>query len=137
MHVDSSSDPTLQSGGVYDHSGSCWASDHLHAQRGLAGPLQVTYCVQFKCLFSLSVNTLGNTYLSVCVCVFTHLCVLRQFFKSPNFDGWFRAKHKDMTDKVECLHLEAICAAVSTEAKPRQNVKLWSIPTSLTLCKVM
>lgn len=37
----------------------------------------------------------------------------RRFFRSPNFDGWYRLRHKEMTQKVECLHLEAICAAVS------------------------
>lgn len=37
----------------------------------------------------------------------------RRFFRSPNFDGWYRLRHREMTQKVECLHLEAICAAVS------------------------
>ncbi|KAK3526248.1 hypothetical protein QTP70_020392 [Hemibagrus guttatus] len=39
------------------------------------------------------------------------LGLYKQFFQSPNFDGWFRAKHREMTHKVECLHLEAICDA--------------------------
>lgn len=36
----------------------------------------------------------------------------RRFFKSPNFDGWYRQRHKEMTQKLEALHLEAICEAV-------------------------
>ncbi|KAK2834683.1 hypothetical protein Q7C36_015384 [Tachysurus vachellii] len=39
------------------------------------------------------------------------LGLYKQFFQSSNFDGWFRAKQKEMTHKVECLHLEAICDA--------------------------
>ncbi|XP_060770246.1 protein DENND6B isoform X5 [Neoarius graeffei] len=39
------------------------------------------------------------------------LGLYKKFFQSPNFDGWFRAKHREMTNKVECLHLEAICDA--------------------------
>ncbi|XP_054623457.1 protein DENND6B isoform X2 [Dunckerocampus dactyliophorus] len=35
----------------------------------------------------------------------------RKFFKSPNFDGWYRQRHGEMTRKLECLHLEVICAA--------------------------
>ncbi|XP_004610831.1 protein DENND6B isoform X5 [Sorex araneus] len=35
----------------------------------------------------------------------------RRFFKSPHFDGWFRQRHREMTQKLEALHLEAICEA--------------------------
>lgn len=35
----------------------------------------------------------------------------RKFFRSPNFDGWYRLRHKEMTQKLECLHLEVICDA--------------------------
>ncbi|MGH0127621.1 UNVERIFIED_CONTAM: hypothetical protein FKN15_035261 [Acipenser sinensis] len=35
-----------------------------------------------------------------------------RFFRSPNFDGWYRQRHKEMTQKLECLHLEIICEAV-------------------------
>ncbi|XP_061108899.1 protein DENND6B isoform X3 [Conger conger] len=35
----------------------------------------------------------------------------RRFFRSPNFDGWYRLRHKEMTQKLECLHLEVICEA--------------------------
>ncbi|XP_036432666.1 protein DENND6B [Colossoma macropomum] len=35
----------------------------------------------------------------------------KRFFRSPNFDGWYRLRHREMTQKVECLHLEAICDA--------------------------
>ncbi|XP_030062561.1 protein DENND6A isoform X1 [Microcaecilia unicolor] len=33
----------------------------------------------------------------------------RQFLKSSNFDGWFRTRWKEMTQKLEALHLEALC----------------------------
>uniref|UniRef100_F6SAB6 DENN domain containing 6A n=3 Tax=Ornithorhynchus anatinus TaxID=9258 RepID=F6SAB6_ORNAN len=33
----------------------------------------------------------------------------RHFLKSPNFDGWFRTRQKEMTQKLEALHLEALC----------------------------
>ncbi|XP_061618633.1 protein DENND6B isoform X7 [Phyllopteryx taeniolatus] len=35
----------------------------------------------------------------------------RKFFKSPNFDGWYRQRHREMTRKLESLHLEVICEA--------------------------
>uniref|UniRef100_A0A8D0GGK7 DENN domain containing 6A n=1 Tax=Sphenodon punctatus TaxID=8508 RepID=A0A8D0GGK7_SPHPU len=33
----------------------------------------------------------------------------RHFLKSVNFDGWFRPRRKEMTQKLEALHLEALC----------------------------
>ncbi|TRY92896.1 hypothetical protein DNTS_005710, partial [Danionella cerebrum] len=33
----------------------------------------------------------------------------RQFLRSPNFDGWFRSRRKEMMQKLEALHLEALC----------------------------
>lgn len=41
-----------------------------------------------------------------------HLATHRRFFKSPHFDGWYRQRHKEMAQKLEALHLEAICEAV-------------------------
>lgn len=35
----------------------------------------------------------------------------RKFFRSPNFDGWYRQRQKEMTQKLESLHLEVICDA--------------------------
>ncbi|XP_035003739.1 protein DENND6B isoform X2 [Hippoglossus stenolepis] len=35
----------------------------------------------------------------------------RKFFRSPNFDGWYRHRHKEMSQKLESLHLEIICDA--------------------------
>uniref|UniRef100_A0A667ZYE0 DENN/MADD domain containing 6B n=2 Tax=Myripristis murdjan TaxID=586833 RepID=A0A667ZYE0_9TELE len=35
----------------------------------------------------------------------------RRFFRSPNFDGWYRLRHREMTQKLECLHLEVVCDA--------------------------
>ncbi|XP_061662294.1 protein DENND6B isoform X5 [Syngnathoides biaculeatus] len=35
----------------------------------------------------------------------------RKFFKSPNFDGWYRRRLREMTRKLESLHLEVICEA--------------------------
>ena len=37
----------------------------------------------------------------------------RRFFRSPNFDGWYRLRRREMTQKLESLHLEAVCDAVS------------------------
>ncbi|NXA33370.1 DEN6A protein, partial [Eudromia elegans] len=39
------------------------------------------------------------------------------FLKSPNFDGWFRSRQKEMTQKLEALHLEALC---------NENLVFWS-----------
>uniref|UniRef100_A0ABI7ZTX0 UDENN domain-containing protein n=1 Tax=Felis catus TaxID=9685 RepID=A0ABI7ZTX0_FELCA len=33
----------------------------------------------------------------------------RHFLKSPNFDGWFKTRRKEMTQKLEALHLEVLC----------------------------
>uniref|UniRef100_A0A8D3E5U8 DENN/MADD domain containing 6Aa n=1 Tax=Scophthalmus maximus TaxID=52904 RepID=A0A8D3E5U8_SCOMX len=33
----------------------------------------------------------------------------RHFLKSPNFDGWFRNRRREMMQKLEALHLEALC----------------------------
>uniref|UniRef100_A0A8D3AQN1 UDENN domain-containing protein n=1 Tax=Scophthalmus maximus TaxID=52904 RepID=A0A8D3AQN1_SCOMX len=33
----------------------------------------------------------------------------RKFFKSPNFDGWYRQRHREMSQKLESLHLEVVC----------------------------
>ncbi|XP_058937415.1 protein DENND6B isoform X1 [Kogia breviceps] len=44
------------------------------------------------------------------------LGLYRRFFKSPHFDGWYRQRHKEMTQKLEALHLEAICEA---------NIEIW------------
>ncbi|XP_013855668.1 protein DENND6B [Austrofundulus limnaeus] len=35
----------------------------------------------------------------------------RKFFRSPNFDGWYRQRHREMTQKLDSLHLEMICDA--------------------------
>lgn len=37
---------------------------------------------------------------------------LRHFLKSPNFDGWFRTRRREMIHKLEALHLEALCEEV-------------------------
>lgn len=39
-------------------------------------------------------------------------CPDRRFFKSPHFDGWYRQRRREMAQKLEALHLEAICEAV-------------------------
>lgn len=49
----------------------------------------------------------------------------RRFFRSPNFDGWYRLRHREMTQKVECLHLEAVCAAdLLTWTKEKSEVEI-------------
>ncbi|XP_047245183.1 protein DENND6B isoform X2 [Girardinichthys multiradiatus] len=35
----------------------------------------------------------------------------RKFFRSSNFDGWYRQRHREMTEKLESLHLETISDA--------------------------
>ncbi|KAG8138598.1 hypothetical protein E2320_004477 [Naja naja] len=49
------------------------------------------------------------------------LALYRRFFKSPNFDGWFRQRHQEMRHKLEALHLEAIAEA---------NVRAWMVDKS-------
>ncbi|XP_054029838.1 protein DENND6B isoform X2 [Dryobates pubescens] len=46
-----------------------------------------------------------------CVLKGDWLGLYRRFFRSPNFEGWYRQRHKEMTQKLEALHLEAICEA--------------------------
>ncbi|NXV67418.1 DEN6B protein, partial [Molothrus ater] len=45
----------------------------------------------------------------------------RRFFKSPNFDGWFRQRHREMTQKLEALHLEAICEALGDRDRDKDR----------------
>ncbi|KAH0630139.1 hypothetical protein JD844_012807 [Phrynosoma platyrhinos] len=42
----------------------------------------------------------------------------RHFLKSSNFDGWFRTRRKEMTQKLEALHLEALCCEADGENLP-------------------
>ncbi|KAM6986064.1 protein DENND6B [Aplochiton taeniatus] len=35
----------------------------------------------------------------------------KRFFRSPNFDGWYRLRHQEMTQKLEGIHLEVVCEA--------------------------
>ncbi|XP_057597391.1 protein DENND6B isoform X26 [Hippopotamus amphibius kiboko] len=51
-----------------------------------------------------------------CVLKGDWLGLYRRFFKSPHFDGWYRQRHKEMAQKLEALHLEAICEA---------NIEIW------------
>lgn len=51
-----------------------------------------------------------------CVLKGDWLGLYRRFFKSPHFDGWYRQRHREMTQKLEVLHLEAICEA---------NIEIW------------
>uniref|UniRef100_A0A674JEL6 DENN domain containing 6A n=1 Tax=Terrapene triunguis TaxID=2587831 RepID=A0A674JEL6_9SAUR len=41
----------------------------------------------------------------------------RHFLKSPNFNGWFRTRRKEMTQKLEALQLEALCNEKHTEVE--------------------
>lgn len=49
------------------------------------------------------------------------LCVFRHFLKSPNFDGWFRNRRREMTQKLEALHLEALCEEVRRERREDED----------------
>lgn len=59
----------------------------------------------------------------------------RKFFRSPNFDGWYRHRHKEMTQKLESLHLEVICDAVSLFISNIKHLdhdlQLWNIWISM------
>uniref|UniRef100_A0A8C6E1P7 DENN domain containing 6B n=1 Tax=Moschus moschiferus TaxID=68415 RepID=A0A8C6E1P7_MOSMO len=52
-----------------------------------------------------------------CVLKGDWLGLYRRFFKSPHFDGWYRQRHREMTQKLEALHLEAICEADKSEVE--------------------
>ncbi|EMP34930.1 hypothetical protein UY3_07964 [Chelonia mydas] len=49
--------------------------------------------------------------------LFLRIWVVKHFLKSPNFSGWFRTRRKEMTQKLEALHLEALC---------NEDLLLWS-----------
>lgn len=60
-----------------------------------------------------------------CVLKGDWLGLYRRFFKSPNFDGWFRQRHREMTQKLEALHLEAICEAdIGAWMKDKSEVEI-------------
>jgi len=40
----------------------------------------------------------------------------KRFFRSPNFSGWFNARYKEVTQKLQVLHDEALSDAVSMPA---------------------
>ncbi|TKS90358.1 Protein DENND6B DENN domain-containing protein 6B [Collichthys lucidus] len=51
----------------------------------------------------------------------------RKFFRSPNFDRWYRHRHKEMTQKLESLHLEVICDAdLQGWTKDKLRWRLWT-----------
>ncbi|XP_060044838.1 protein DENND6B isoform X2 [Erinaceus europaeus] len=53
------------------------------------------------------------------------LGLYRRFFKSPHFDGWYRQRHKEMAQKLEALHLEAICEAnIETWMRDKSEVEV-------------
>lgn len=56
-------------------------------------------------------------------CLSNALLLCRQFLKSPNFDGWFRNRRKEMMQKLEALHLEALCEEVSMRNHSLLNVQ--------------
>ncbi|XP_010770617.1 protein DENND6B-like [Notothenia coriiceps] len=52
------------------------------------------------------------------------LGLYRKFFRSPNFDGWYRQRHREMTQKLESLHLEVLCDAdLVTWTKDKSEVE--------------
>ncbi|XP_062347473.1 protein DENND6B isoform X1 [Cinclus cinclus] len=60
-----------------------------------------------------------------CVLKGDWLGLYRRFFKSPNFDGWFRQRHREMSQKLEALHLEAICEAdIGAWMKDKSEVEI-------------
>lgn len=65
----------------------------------------------FSCVPSVPTHMRGFVVLISCNAFFP-VVSHRQFLKSPNFDGWFRNRRKEMTQKLEALHLEALCEEV-------------------------
>ncbi|XP_004845377.1 protein DENND6B isoform X3 [Heterocephalus glaber] len=60
-----------------------------------------------------------------CVLKGDWLGLYRRFFKSPHFDGWYRQRHREMAQKLEALHLEAICEAnIETWMKDKSEVEV-------------
>ncbi|XP_014404673.1 PREDICTED: protein DENND6B [Myotis brandtii] len=60
-----------------------------------------------------------------CVLKGDWLGLYRRFFKSPNFDGWYRQRRKEMAHQLEALHLEAICEAnMETWMKGKSEVEV-------------
>uniref|UniRef100_A0A8C9YV87 DENN/MADD domain containing 6B n=1 Tax=Sander lucioperca TaxID=283035 RepID=A0A8C9YV87_SANLU len=57
----------------------------------------------------------------------------RKFFRSPNFDGWYRHRHKEMTQKLESLHLEVLSDAVSHTLAANQKTETEIIYHTLIL----
>lgn len=37
-----------------------------------------------------------------------------RFFRSSNFEGWYKLRQHEVNQKLQVLHLEVICEAVST-----------------------
>uniref|UniRef100_A0A7N6ATI5 UDENN domain-containing protein n=1 Tax=Anabas testudineus TaxID=64144 RepID=A0A7N6ATI5_ANATE len=56
----------------------------------------------------------------------------RHFLKSPNFDGWFRSRRKEMTQKLEALHLEALCEE-DLEKRIQQHTEVETVDLVLKL----
>uniref|UniRef100_A0A6Q2YQW8 UDENN domain-containing protein n=1 Tax=Esox lucius TaxID=8010 RepID=A0A6Q2YQW8_ESOLU len=46
----------------------------------------------------------------------------RQFLRCPNFDGWYRNRTREMMQKLEALHLEALCEEVGTCCSKREDL---------------
>ncbi|KAM8909088.1 protein DENND6B isoform 1-T1 [Spinachia spinachia] len=56
----------------------------------------------------------------------------RKFFRSPNFDGWYRHRHKEMTQKLERLHLEVICDTdLVSWTKDKSEVEIFDLVLKL------
>lgn len=37
----------------------------------------------------------------------------KKFFRSPNFNGWYNVRYKEMLIKLQVLQIEALCSFVS------------------------
>ena len=42
----------------------------------------------------------------------------RRFFHSANFSGWMRCRQLEVNQKLQALHVEALCRAVGTTGAP-------------------
>ena len=55
-------------------------------------------------------------WMCVCVCVRSCVCVCvcRRFFKCPNFEGWYYQRQREVNQKLQVLHMDALSNSVSS-----------------------
>uniref|UniRef100_A0A3P9A4E6 UDENN domain-containing protein n=1 Tax=Esox lucius TaxID=8010 RepID=A0A3P9A4E6_ESOLU len=56
----------------------------------------------------------------------------RQFLRCPNFDGWYRNRTREMMQKLEALHLEALCEE-DLQVRVQQHTEVEAVDLVLKL----